>query len=202
MDDIRTSLLNKLIPQNISEVKRLLDYIELFVDSHIDAYRRMKHAGYPTRFGYKYPWPYPSTVFGFNSDGSIRTGKKFDSYSMVYYGKNPQTEVIPIPYSNDVIDSYKVLIIRLQEIIIHVINNKLECIKRQVAGIIPQQIGKSTNTFTSEEINLINTAREEFNALHINKAHADLNLPLKFEPILDKMVWYTHLDENMSDWNI
>jgi hypothetical protein len=36
--------------------------------------------------------------------------RRFDSYTMVFVGKNPLADLIPLPYAGDVIESYRILV--------------------------------------------------------------------------------------------
>lgn len=118
-------IIANLVKSNIESFKNILIMVGNFRRSHSQVFRRYKHAGFPMKLGYtaNIPLPYTTT--------------KFDFYSIIFTGKNPLTDVLPLPYSQRVIESYRNLITDLQFIIQHMILNKLDCITRCVRGIIP-----------------------------------------------------------------
>ena len=122
-DPSETELLNKVIQKNIQHFKQNLKSISEFRDTHIQLFRRYKHAGWPSIFGAQPQRPLDS--------------KMFDSYTIVPVGSDPLHDVFPLPYSDNVIQRYRTMIEILQELIIPVVKNRLNSINRQTTGIIP-----------------------------------------------------------------
>lgn len=122
-DPSETELINKVIQKNIQQFKQSLKFISEFRDTHIQLFRRYKHAGWPSMFGAQSQRPLGS--------------KMFDFYTIVPIGPDPLQDVFPLPYSDNVIQRYKTTIGILQQLIIPVVKNRLDSINLQTTGIIP-----------------------------------------------------------------
>ena len=122
-DPGEAEMVNKVIQQNIQQFKQNLKSISEFRDTHIQMFRRYKHAGWPSIFGAQSQQPLGS--------------KMFDSYTIVPVGSDPLQDVFLLPYSDNVIQRYKTMIGILQQMIIPVVKNRLDSINRQTTGIVP-----------------------------------------------------------------
>ena len=120
-DEIK--LVNEIIQENIQQFKQNLKLISEFRDGHIQMFRRYKHAGWPSVFGVQLQQPSSS--------------KTFDSYTIIPVDSDPLNDVVLLPYSNDVIQRYKKMIIILRQTITPVVKNRIGSINRQTTGIIP-----------------------------------------------------------------
>jgi hypothetical protein len=132
------------------------------------------------------------------TSGTIITGKKFEFYSMISLADNPITDVLPLPFGKEVIESYEIMLNRLNKMIQYIVINKLDCIKRGVAGIIPEI--KADSEISPEDISVINKIRDGFMDSHPEMEFPNPIEELSFKPLLGKMEWYTHLDENIFMW--
>jgi hypothetical protein len=179
----------KLIEGNIEGFKKVFRLIRLFRDTHIQIFRRYKHAGLPFRPGYIYPLPFP------------RTSIIFDSYSMISMGANPLLDVVPLPYSNDVLESYRALTDILETYIWDIVENKTECLRKRINGVIPSQ-NYSPEIFSQEENSEIQSTLDEFDIKYPNRAYNDV---YKFQ-ITPKntvdMKWYIDLKSILQNIRI
>ncbi|HZD36717.1 MAG TPA: hypothetical protein VE130_16045, partial [Nitrososphaeraceae archaeon] len=181
-------LVAKLIELNIEGFKKVFEQILIFRNTHIQIFRRYKHAGLPIRPGFEYKYPFPFTSV------------KFDSYSMVSVGPNPLVDVIPLPYSEDVIESYNVLLEGLETRITDIVQNKMECIRQRKKGVIPTQNYSPAGTFSSEEDDKIVSAINEYDIQYPNRAYYDIyDLKLSVDSV-QEMKWYLNLEDNMEKW--
>jgi hypothetical protein len=151
-------------------------------------FRRYKHAGLPIKLGYKLNLPFPFTNIEYNF------------YSVIFIGKDPFRETIPLPFSDNVIESYKILIHGLQSKINDVVENKIESIKRRTNGILPKKSYSARNTFTNRELSDVIATISNFNTQRPIRAHNHaatfpMNIDLKKE-----MKWYIDLEKNMEEW--
>jgi hypothetical protein len=188
VEDIDRPIVKKLIDSNIEFIKKAFDYVIDFTESNIIASRRYKHAGLPIRLGYRF-------------DGNpLTSGTKFESYSMISAGADPLTNVMPFPYSNNVIESYKILLPQLQYMISHIIRNKLECIARRVEGIIPKTyFSEGLNPYTLEEERKLGSSIDKFNGNNpIHLFDTDFHFLSTFD--IKSLPWYTNLNQNLEKW--
>jgi len=183
-----SDVIAKLIELNIVAFKDFINSMQIFGETHHPIFKRYKHAGFPIKPGFLSELPYPLT------------SRKFDSFSMVFVGKNPLIDVIPLPYAEDVIESYRILVPTLQRMIRDVVQNKIACIRRRANGFVPCVSYASPSTFTPEENSEIELAIEEYNQQHPNRAFSDVyDFPINENNVKD-MRWYIDLDKNMKKW--
>lgn len=117
--------ISKIVNNNIDQVKQVLNYIQSFGVSHSRIFRRYKHAGFPARFdGRILISPFGSTA-------------TFDSYGAIYVGKNPLSDMVFLPFSQSILESYKILLPALQFLTKDIVLNKMKSIMRKTNGIIP-----------------------------------------------------------------
>ena len=110
---------NDVMDKNIKHAKELMKYIDSFYKSHRRIFRRYKHAGFPIRYAGQ---PNLSRIFPL----------KFDFSTGVYIGKDLLRDIVYLPYSDDIIQSYKILLPSLQVFIKDTIISRLGCIQRGV----------------------------------------------------------------------
>lgn len=184
----KSHAVEKLIQLNIEEFKKVFRDIRVFRDTHNQIFRRYKHAGLPFRPGYIFKYPFPST------------SRIFDSYSMISVGKDPLVDVVPLPFSDDIIESYDILTVGLETRINDIVQNKIECIKKRINGIIPVQNYSVAGTFSSEDDKEIISAIDEYDVQNPLRAFDDV---YNFQITVDKvknMKWYVELEDNMKKW--
>ena len=181
-------VITKLIESNILAFKDFIYNIQIFSETHHPIFRRYKHAGFPFKPGYLSELPYPLT------------NRRFDSYSMVFVGKNPLIDVIPLPYASDVIESYRILVPTLQRRIREVVQNKIICIKRRAYGIVPSVSYSPPGTFTPNENSEVELAIKEYYKQYPNRAYSNVYDFLSNENMVKDMRWYIDLDKNMKKW--
>jgi hypothetical protein len=156
-DEACRAVVTKLINSNIESYKNIINLAKKFRRSHSQTFRRYKHAGFPMKLGYKADMPFPYT------------SKRFDSYSMIFAGKDPLVDIIPVPYSESVIESYRNLVTDVQTFIQHMVNNHLGSLSRVTEGIIPTgQIIDALNysqdsTLTDQELSEVASFITQFN---------------------------------------
>jgi hypothetical protein len=123
---------------------------------------------------------------------------KFDFYSMVYTGKDPLRDVIPLPYSKQVIDSYQSFISKLEGLLRDIVFTKIECIERKVDGIVPSvAYYLKPNVLLKEEVERLPAIRHKFNKEHpIHMKNNNNNLfELKMADLTpEQLQWYVELD--------
>jgi hypothetical protein len=93
---------------------------------------------------------------------------------MVFTGKNPMVDVIPLPYSVDVIESYRILVPNLQRMIGDIVRSKITCIRRRAEGVIPCISYSPPDAFTQQEKSEIEIALKEYNDQYPNRAYSDV----------------------------
>lgn len=186
-------IIARLVKSNIESFKNMLIMVGNFRRSHSQVFRRYKHASFPMKLGYtaNIPLPYTTT--------------RFDFYSIIFTGKNPLTDVLPLPYSPRVIESYRNLIIDLQFIIQHIILNKLDCITRCVSGIIPAdeiidpQRDQPVNMLSQNDLSEMTNCVSHFFEQHPVRAR---NPYFNFEITnIDRndLLWYIQLDKLLDE---
>jgi hypothetical protein len=183
-----SNVIAKLIELNIVAFRDFINNIQIFSETHHRIFRRYKHAGFPFKPGYRSELPYPFT------------SRRFDSYSMVFVGKTPLADLIPLPYADDVIESYRILVPTLQRMIRELVQNKIACIRRRVDGVMPSVSYSPPGTFTPEENSEIELAIIEYNEQYPNRAYSDIyDFPI-CEGTVKNMRWYIDLAKNMKKW--
>jgi hypothetical protein len=123
----------------------------------------------------------------------------YDLYSTILTGKDQFRDVIPLPYSDRIMESYKILIHALQRGIKDLIENKLECIVRRVDMIHPKKSYSPPNTMTQQEVSSIISTISDFNMKHPSRIHSNTyKFPINTD--LNEMKWYIELERNMTEW--
>lgn len=189
MSRIKNSeVINKIIENNINQVKVVLKHIQSFGSSHHRIFRRYKHAGFPARFDGQFPL----SPFG--------SGVTFDSYAAIYVGKNPLTDLTILPFSKAVLESYEILLPGLQFLIKDIIMNKMKSIMRRTNGIIPTEIYGDPRKNNEDEKSKYNEALVTFYNENPNRVF-DIGLVNEANnSYLAEMSWYINFDRNMTAW--
>jgi hypothetical protein len=81
-----------------------------------------------------------------------------------------------------------------------IVQNKIECIKKRINGIIPVQNYSVAGTFSSEDDKEIISAIDEYDVQNPLRAFDDV---YNFQITVDKvknMKWYVELEDNMKKW--
>ncbi|MGH9925881.1 MAG: hypothetical protein ACREAS_11230 [Nitrososphaera sp.] len=179
------SIVSRLSESNVARLREFIDKVRVFRNTHRQIFRRYKHACFPFDPGLDY-----------RSDISF-TRTEFDFYSMVYTGKDPLSDVIPLPYSDQVINSYKILISSLRVLLEDLVSAKIECIERKVDGIVPTLDYSKPNVLSKEEVKRLLAIGRRFNKEHPihmkNYLHEIKMTYLKQE----QLQWYIELDKLM-----
>jgi hypothetical protein len=119
---------------------------------------------------------------------------------MILTGANPLVDIIPLPFSNNVIQSYRILLPALQEKIKDIVQSKIQCIRRRTEGIIPSKFYSEPDTFSEDEKVELISAIKIHNDRFPNRAYDEVyNFPITPDNVRD-MRWYIDLDKNMEKW--
>jgi hypothetical protein len=116
---------------------------------------------------------------------------------MVSNGPDPFKDVLPIPYSKQVLEGYEILIGGLQLILKGMIQNRIICIQRNLNGLVPNQRYDLSN-LSSEEVSSMKKIVDDFYAMNPAKEIAisyNYNLSIKKEEI----PWYLNLREFLDE---
>jgi hypothetical protein len=128
------------------------------------------------------------------------TSKRFDSYSMIFAGKDPLADIIPVPYSESVIESYRNLVTDVQTFIQHMVNNHLDSLSRGTEGIIPTgqiidaQHYSQESILTDQELSEVVSCITRFNKtspLHARSPFYNFEITNLNR---DDVGWYVELD--------
>jgi len=185
LDDKSAKILNKHLNSNVKEVKRMLREIGDFGKTNHPLFKRFKHAGMPIICGALQRTP----GSGFLGD--------FEFFNLVPIGPDPFIDVIPIPYSKQVLDGYWIIINGLQNILKAIAENRIICIQRNLNGLIPNQ-RFDLSALSSQEADSMEKIVSDFYALNppkeITISHHH-NLNIKKEQIL----WYLSLPKFLAE---
>lgn len=181
-----SSAINTVFSKNIEAVKTLLKDVESFGQTHHRIFRRFKHAGFPIRYA-----------------GKMNLNKIFtlqsEFYTSVFVGKNILNDLALLPYSEGIIESYLILITTLQFFIRDVLIFRINCILRNVSGIIPSENFLDPFEAMKHENEYIK-ARDKFNLAHPKKFF-DTNVISKLnDSYLKEMTWYRNYEANRKKW--
>lgn len=143
LDDSKALILDKLIEWNTKELKEFLLQIRKFRKTHAQIFRRYKHAGLPIR-----------TELLLKDNRYPYADKRFDSCSMVFAGQHPLNDVIPLPYSADVVQGYRHLATGVQTFLYEAVENKIISLERKIDGVVPSHNYLGNPLSEREEIEL------------------------------------------------
>jgi hypothetical protein len=185
--DRQQTILKKFMESNISSLRESIVDIRSFSRTHHPIYKRFKHAGFPMRLGVESREPFPYTT------------RNFELYTMISTGESSVSDAFMLPYSSDVIESYKILLPSLQRLILDIIDNKLACISWRTNGVVPTVSYRPANFYSPEENNEIETLIRNF----YDKERVRFSRPYSFQlnaTYMKRMTWYIELDQNMKKW--
>lgn len=120
-----TTLIKKHIALNIKELRRMFLMFRDFSDTNHIVSKRLKHAGIPIIPGLTANTPGPN-IF-----------KNHDYIMAVAKGYDPALDVVPIPFSKQVMDAYHIIIHAIQTQMTDIVKNRIWCISRQMKKMIP-----------------------------------------------------------------
>lgn len=126
LDDKSIIIYDKHLHSNVKEVKRILREIGDFGSNNHTLYKRFKHAGIPIFNG----------NISYSTAGFLRD---FEFVSMIPFGPNPLSDIVPIPFSKQALDGYHIIIRGLQLILGDIVQNRIICIQRNIDGLIPDR---------------------------------------------------------------
>jgi hypothetical protein len=148
-----------------SDLKELRDFGE---SNHL-IYKRFKHGGMPITNATvtKAPAGSPLSIF--------------DTCSIVSVGDNPLQDIAVIPSSSKVLQRYQKLVVKIQQILIGIIDNRFTALQREIPSIFPNK--PLEGLISAEEVALIEEERLNFFEAH----------PVKFDPP------WLDIDKNLPD---
>ena len=184
LEESQTAVLEKLIQSNVEKFKIYLKQIQKFRVTHTQIFRRYKHAGLPIRLGIKFDKPF------------LSSSNAFDSYAMVSIGNDPLVDILPLPYSNNVIKSYSKLISILQFLLLDIIQNKIAIIIRRINGILPLETYGEL-TLTDKEQKNLQLAIKQFYQNNPVRSY-DNHFQFKAIAQTQKLKWYLELDDFLN----
>lgn len=172
--------LRSIIKKNIHSMRYFLIKANVFWGSHINVFRRYKHAGFPIMLGLNVP------------ENDFVLGEKFDFVSLVSTAKGDLAEEVTIiPFSKKSIESYQTFLEEIFVILFFVIESNLIKIERDLEGVIPNPNESFSKRLTKNErkkLRKIYGAFMNSNQPHQSEFHAQAN-PQGVYP-----TWYVHLD--------
>jgi hypothetical protein len=134
--------------------------------------------------------------------GNIQSSSRgfFDDFefcNIVPSGRDPFKDIIPIPYSKQVLVGYEIIIHGLQNILKDIVENRIICIQRNLNGLIPKQRYDLSN-ISSEEVSSMKKIVDDFYAKNPPREIAisyNYNLNINKEEI----AWYLNLREFLDE---
>ena len=171
-------LILRLSSQNVSEVRRVLNQIGEFRKQHIEMFRRFKHGG-----------------FGIVVAGS-QAGQPphpFEKSSVMMVLENPNiAEALPIPHSDKVLEAYRLVIERVQKLLMEILDGQINNAELGISGHLPNR-GYSIVDFTPQEkerlSKLIESAYEA-----VKRPSVKRNIDFAQQIPREKLRWYLGLD--------
>ncbi|MHB8546468.1 MAG: hypothetical protein ACYDAJ_06850 [Nitrosotalea sp.] len=125
---------------NMNYTRRFFEKIYVFRNSHIKIYRRYKHAGFPLLLGIEIP----------SSDDTLY--KKFDFVSVARTSiADPVKEFTTIPFSNQILESYRNIASDIFMFLASIITSKLMSIERKMCGVLPLMDDIFSENYSEDE---------------------------------------------------
>jgi hypothetical protein len=177
-----TIVVNKHLNSNVKELKRILNEIGNFGITNHPLFKKFKHAGTHIFCG------------TLNTSGFL---EGFDFSNLVPVGPNAIMDIIPIPYSKQVLDGYHIIIHGLQKVLGDMVENRIVCIQRNLNGLIPKQRYDLT-ALSSEEADLMTQIIDNFYALNPPK---EIIISDSSNPTVkrEKIRWYLNLPNFLAE---
>jgi hypothetical protein len=183
-DDIWRELLKKHFDYHVEKVRRRLQEITSFSKANHLFYKRFNHAGMPI-FSNLLP-----------KTSSFPSLDKFETFSVVAEGPNPFEDSIIIPYSKCVLKRYEEIVYELQTFLQEIPQNRIECLKRNISGLIPK--GGQPGLFSSHERELMGIKIDEFYRTH-PVGDIPTNLSYNINVPLEKIQWYLKRETQIEE---
>lgn len=92
----------------------------------------------------------------------------FEFCNMVPIGHDPFKDVLPILYSKEALDAYQIIIQGLQLILKDIVQNRIDCIKSNLIGLIPNQRYNLSN-LSLEEASSMKKIVDDFYVINPSK---------------------------------
>lgn len=180
LEEDERELVEKVMQENIVEMKKAFAKIETFGKTHHPVFKRFKHGGAPLLFDPKV------TVRG---DFPLSESESFITVST---GEDPCEDVIFIPLSKDVLTGYEIVVRGIQYCLLDMVTNHIACIERNLPGIPPHE-HYSRDSLSTKETDLYAKILEKFVAKY--PAHMDGLLDFSFDVTVTKkqFKWYHDL---------
>lgn len=180
-NDDEEQLLKKALKFEKEEFLKVFKKINDFGIEHHKVFRRYKHAGFPMIPGFPTPKPLPDYL------------KTFEFVSFVFVNKNPLNEPRILPFSDNVIKMYGIMIAGIQSILTNVINNKISKLKQRKKR--PPICWHTAFKFSLKE-------REKFETMlqRHNESNPPININFHINPKTTKRSkWYSNLDNLLEE---
>lgn len=167
-DEECKGLLKKHFDYNVERVRRMLREIGSFSSkANHSLYKRFKHAGMPI---------FSNSVHIPPQSGPLAS---FEVFNVISDGIDPVKDIVIIPYSQRVMKRYEEIINKLQTLLLELTENRLECLKRNIPGMIPRKYRE--DLFSSQEKELMQIKIDNFYSTHpikeiSTKLHSDVNV--------------------------
>ncbi len=116
---------------------------------------------------------------------------KFESFSLVSEGPNPFEDTIVIPFSRLILRRYEKVITHLQTVLLEMTQNRIDCLKRSITGIIPR--AGQAGLFSPEESELMHEKIDEFYRTH-PVGEIPTNVTYNTNLQSEKIQWYFNED--------
>ena len=185
LEEDESKLAEKVIQNNIAEMRRLFVQIGKFGKTHHPVFRRFKHAGAPLMLGMKK-----------KQQDTPLSG--FDSYTHVLIGKDPFREIIIIPLSKDVLNGYHIIIHAIQTCLRDLVTNQIACIERNITGILPNE-RYFQGSFSEKENKLYNKILVEFYNKHPFHTDDLKHFLLESKAKKENILWYLDLSDFLKE---
>lgn len=160
-------------------LKTFLVKTSVFRESHIEIFRRYKHATLPI-------------FLGDNLSVDVKEYKEFDFVSFAISSKeNPEKEMVSLPFSRDVIQSYRNMMLDIYFVLGTILNSRLIIMERNISGMVPYSNDYFSENYTYEEKVILKKMMERFEENTIPDVkgfHAEITPLAKFT------AWYIHLN--------
>ena len=177
---------DEIIRKNIESIKDILSNVADFNRTHRGIFRRYKHAGFPVMY------------FGEIKRDFYQL--KSDFYTSILVGDNIMKDFTLLPFSEEIIESYKILINGIQLLLDSVVRDRIQCIQRKVDGVIPLKFANINLSESKKYDNILLDVNRKFNSIYPKKF---LDIYFNFEnnsEYAKQMTWYTNLQKNKQKW--
>jgi len=176
--DQQKSTMEKIISKNCSQTQEFLQRISDFRGAHVAIFRRFKHAGFPIFLSQQI-------------QGDNKEYQRFDFVSVAATSKNdPNDEITTIPFSKQVIKSYRSLGLDISTFLGTILDSYLTAIYKNQDGIMPKLEYHFSENYSDLEKEVCEKVWKKFDKKFPSK-------PIKARTIvgtIEDPVWYLSLD--------